>query len=151
LGRRGILRGRSAACSEGHEREDKNCRPAHEGECGQSRALSVYVNSHGRQSAFQDADSSDNWMLPEGAEPPIRQDRLSKLRKNFCRAAKRERARLDSLLKNSASRAKRERARLQSCRRCCKTREGLTGCGKTLQVGRNVKGHDFSRAVNAAI
>jgi hypothetical protein len=39
-------------------------------------------------------------MLPEGAEPPIRPDRLNKLRKNSCRAAKRE------------------RARLQSCRRC---------------------------------
>jgi hypothetical protein len=27
---------------------------------------------------------------------------------------------------------------------------GFTGCGKTLQVGRNVKGHDFSRAVTVS-
>jgi hypothetical protein len=31
----------SDACGQGHERDGEDCRPAHEGECGQSRASPV--------------------------------------------------------------------------------------------------------------
>ena len=50
----------SATRGEHRKRETENERPAHEGECGQSRASPVYVDSHLFQSIKADSDVSDN-------------------------------------------------------------------------------------------
>ena len=65
FGRRGTLRSISAACNQGRKSNNEDCRPAHEGECGQSRASPVYVDTHTPQSALADADWSDNKTLPD--------------------------------------------------------------------------------------
>lgn len=64
LHRRGTLRSISTAHHKSCEKDAEDCLTAHEGECEQSRAPLVYVYLSVRQSVFQDADSSDNWILP---------------------------------------------------------------------------------------
>lgn len=64
LTRRRALRRISAHCRQGRKRKNEDCRPAHEGECGQSRASPVYVDPHSPPSTLADADLSDNWTFP---------------------------------------------------------------------------------------
>ena len=52
-----------AACTAGYHRRQRhrqNCGPAHQGVCGQSRAIPVYFDSLSPPSAFMDAVLSDN-------------------------------------------------------------------------------------------
>jgi hypothetical protein len=62
-----LRRNLSTACASRRERRQRNhddCGPAHEGECGQSRASPVYVDLLPSPSIFADADLSDNWTRP---------------------------------------------------------------------------------------
>ncbi len=60
LRRSGTLRGTGAACGQNRKRNEEDYHPAHEGECGQSRASPVYVDPFFCQSDLAGADSSDN-------------------------------------------------------------------------------------------